>query len=111
MWNILFITYLLKGLYLLGLVWFMVFTTTFNNISAILRWSVLLVGETGVPGEDHRPVTSHGQLLSHKVASSTPPHEHAFELKTLVVIGTDCIGSCLLNLTTIRSQPRQPCLH
>ena len=27
----------------------MVFNTTFNNISAILRWSVLLVEETGVP--------------------------------------------------------------
>jgi hypothetical protein len=103
MWNILFKTYLLKGLHLFDLVWFMVFNTTFNNISAISWRSVLLVGETGVPREDHQPVTSHGQLLSHKVASSTPPHEHAFELKTLVVIGTDCTGSCLLNLTTIRS--------
>jgi len=37
----------------------MVFNATFNNISAILRWSDLLVEETGVPGENHRPVTSH----------------------------------------------------
>jgi hypothetical protein len=29
--------------------WFMVFNATFNNISAISRWSVLLVEETGVP--------------------------------------------------------------
>jgi hypothetical protein len=29
----------------------MVFNATFNNISVILWWSVLLVGETGVPGE------------------------------------------------------------
>jgi len=28
-----------------------VFNTTFNSISVILWWSVLLVGETGVPGE------------------------------------------------------------
>jgi hypothetical protein len=26
---------------------------TFNNISVILWWSVLLVEETGVPGENH----------------------------------------------------------
>jgi len=42
-----------------GLVWFMVFKVTFNNISGISWRSVLLVGETGVPGENHRPVASH----------------------------------------------------
>jgi hypothetical protein len=31
----------------------MVFNVTFNNISIILWWSVLLVEETGVPGENH----------------------------------------------------------
>jgi hypothetical protein len=31
----------------------MVFNTTFNNISAISWWSVLLVEETGVSGENH----------------------------------------------------------
>jgi hypothetical protein len=31
------------------LAWFMVFNTTFNNISAISWQSVLLVEETGVP--------------------------------------------------------------
>jgi hypothetical protein len=31
----------------------MVFNATFNNISAISLWSVLLVEETGVPGEKH----------------------------------------------------------
>ena len=39
--------------------WFMVFYATFDNISAILWRSVLLVEETGVPGENHRPVASH----------------------------------------------------
>jgi hypothetical protein len=39
-----------------NMVWFMVFNTTFNNISYISWWSVLLVEETGVPGENHRPV-------------------------------------------------------
>jgi hypothetical protein len=38
------------------------------------------VEETGVPGENHRPTASHRQTLE-------------FELTTLVVIDTDCIGS------------------
>ena len=33
------------------------FNATFNNISVISWRSVLLVEETGVPGENHRPVT------------------------------------------------------
>jgi hypothetical protein len=37
----------------------MVFNATFNNISAILWRAALLVEETGVPGENHRPATSH----------------------------------------------------
>ena len=32
---------------------FMVFNTTFNNISVISWWSFLLMEETGVPGENH----------------------------------------------------------
>jgi len=43
-------------LILVGL--FMVFNATFNNISNISWWSVLLVEETGIPGENHRPVAS-----------------------------------------------------
>ena len=35
----------------------MVFNATFNNISVISWWSVLLVEETGVPRENHRPVS------------------------------------------------------
>jgi hypothetical protein len=42
-----------------------------------------LVEETVVSRENHPP------------AASTPCHE--FELTTLVVIGTDCIGSCKSN--------------
>jgi hypothetical protein len=37
----------------------MMFNATFNNISAISWQSVLLVEETGVPGENNRPVASH----------------------------------------------------
>jgi hypothetical protein len=51
---------------------FMVFNAIFNNISAILWRSVLLVEETGVPGENHRPVASYWQTLSRTVVSNTP---------------------------------------
>jgi hypothetical protein len=37
----------------------MVFNATFNNISVISWRSVLLVEETGGPGENHRPVARH----------------------------------------------------
>jgi len=53
----------------------MVFNATFNNISAISWLSVLLVEETGVTGENHRPATNKNvadKFLSRNVVSSTP---------------------------------------
>ena len=50
----------------------MALNVTFNNISAISRWLALLMEETGVPGENHRPFASHRQTLSHNVVSITP---------------------------------------
>ena len=38
---------------------FMVFNATFKNIQVISWRSVLLVEDTGVPGENHRPGASH----------------------------------------------------
>jgi len=35
------------------------FNATFNNISAISWGSVLLLEETRVPGENHRPASGH----------------------------------------------------
>ena len=49
--------------------WLMVYNTTFNNISGISRWSVLLVEGTV---ENHWPVARHWQTVSHNVVSSTP---------------------------------------
>ena len=49
---------------------FMVFNATFNNISVISWRSVLLVDKTGVPGvpgENHRPATSHSRTLPRNV--------------------------------------------
>jgi hypothetical protein len=68
----------------------MVFNVTFNDISAILWWSVLLVEETRVHRENYQPATCHWQTLSHNVKSDTLPWM-GFELTTFVVIGTDCI--------------------
>jgi hypothetical protein len=58
-----------------NMIWFIVFNATFNNVSAIVWWSALLVEETGVPGENHRSVARHWQTLSLNVVSSTPRHE------------------------------------
>jgi hypothetical protein len=46
-------------LYLSMWLWLMVFNATFNNISVKSWRSVLLVEETRVPRENHRPVASH----------------------------------------------------
>jgi hypothetical protein len=38
-----------------------------------MSWqSVLFLEETGGPGENQRPTTSHWQTLSHNVVTSTP---------------------------------------
>jgi hypothetical protein len=50
----------------------MVFNTTSINVSIISWRSVLLVEETGVHRENHRPAASHLQTLSHNAVSSTP---------------------------------------
>jgi hypothetical protein len=61
--------HLLKPQNVLYGLWFIAFNATFNNISVISWRSVLLVEETGVPGENHRSVASHWQNLSHNVVS------------------------------------------
>jgi hypothetical protein len=62
----------------------MVFNATFNNISVISWRSIILVEETGVPGENLQPAASHLQTLSHNVVSSTP---HLSEVRTHKVSG------------------------
>jgi hypothetical protein len=74
-----------------GLHWLMVFNATFNNISVISWRSVLLVGENGIPRENHRPVASHWKTLKYTLPLA------GFELTALVVIGTDCTCSCKFN--------------
>jgi hypothetical protein len=47
------------------MVWFMVFKATFNNISAISWRSVLLVEETGLPGEKNTDLSQVTDKLYH----------------------------------------------
>ena len=59
MWGLIFIKEHMLNLLCRYMVRGMVLNATFNNISVISWRSVLLVEETGVPGENHRPVPSH----------------------------------------------------
>ena len=52
----------------------MVLNSTLNNSSVILWQLIVLVDETGVPCENHWPVASYWQTLSHNVVSSIPCH-------------------------------------
>jgi hypothetical protein len=73
---------------------------TFNNISVISSQSVLLMEETEVLGENHRPAASHWQL-DHIMLYRIHLARAGFELTTCVVIGTDWIDSCKSNYHTI----------
>ena len=78
----------------------LVFNTTFNNISVISWWPVLLVKETGVPVEKHRPVASHWQILSLNVVSNTPCLSGIWT-RSVSGDSTDCTGSYISNYHTI----------
>jgi hypothetical protein len=72
--------YLRRGSYRsLWCIWGWLSLLCLTSLSTIFQliswWSILLVEETGVPEEYHRPVISHWQTLSPNVVSSTSPHE------------------------------------
>ena len=74
----------------------MVFNDTFNNISVISWWSILLVEEVVVPGENHWPAQITDKLY-HIILYQVHLVWEGFELPTLVIISTDCIGNCKSN--------------
>ena len=74
----------------------MVFNATFKYILVMLWQSVLLMKEIRVPGDNHRLASSQWLTLSLIIIGYTTPWV-GFELTTLVVINTCCIGSCKSN--------------
>ena len=64
-----------------GLGWVIVFNATFSNISFIMWQSVLLMEVTGVPGENHRSVSSrHDTDIDKFYAYHTFPIQHPYVL-------------------------------
>ena len=102
----------------------MVFNATFNNISAISWQSVLLVEDTRVR---HQPVASVKMMLlqpctlmeeeevvdklHHIMLYRVHLVWACFELTTLVLINTDCKGSCKSNYNTITTSTAPQRLH
>jgi hypothetical protein len=84
---LLFLSHLETNSQMFGLV--MAFNATFSNISVILWWSVLLVEETG---ENHRPVASHWQTLSHDVVSTTPHHWQDSDREVYIPVPSSLAG-------------------
>jgi hypothetical protein len=93
----------------------MVFNATFNNISAISWRSVLLVEETGGPGEDHPPAASHWQTLSHNVVSSwfnarSPTGSYVITLGHIIPTSSKPVSSLLFNEACFAEKQQIPIL-
>ena len=89
----------------------MVLNTTFNNISAISWWYVLLVEETGVHRNNHRTCCkSVTNIITQCCMKYTLPWS-GFKPTMLVVMGTDCIGSFKSNYRTITTMTTLAIYH
>jgi hypothetical protein len=78
----------------------MVFNATFNNISVISWWSVLFVRKPEYP-EKTTDLLQVTDKLYHIILYRVHLTWVGFEITTLVVIDTDCIGSFKSNYHTI----------
>ena len=76
----------------------MVFNATFNTFLVISWWSVLLVKETGVPGENNQLASNHWQTLSYNVENmaGTSRHEWDSNYNYLVILFISIYGHNLM---------------
>jgi hypothetical protein len=81
----------------------MMFNVTIKNISAISWQSVLLVEETGGPRENHRPVASHWQTLSHNVVHLALIEIRISQTRSITNSAYDKIGLHYENITFLLS--------
>ena len=72
---------------------FVTLNAKFNNISVLSWRSVLLVEETGIPGENHRHVAIHWQNFITRYYTPRPGWDSNSEHQ--------CIGRCTFNFHTI----------
>ena len=79
---------------------FQFFLVVFQLQCTSISSQLVLLEETRVFGENHWPATSNWQTLSHLTISS---------LRTLVVIGIECTGSCKSNYHTITTTTAPLC--
>jgi len=95
-----------KQLQLSGLVWFMVFNESFNNISVYRACGQFYWWRKPEYPEKTTDLSQVTEKLYHIMLYRVHLTLAGFELTTLVVIDSDCRGSCKSNYYTITTAPR-----